>query len=196
MLLVADVTAWRDWLARHVGDERGVWLTLAKKGMPSPTTLTYAQALEEALCQGWIDGQARSVDAATYRQRFTPRRSRSLWSRRNVGLVERLAAEGRMQPAGLAEVERARSDGRWDAAYAGPATIEVPAELAAALEADPAARAAFDALSSQNRYAVAAPHRHRGSSRDARARRIEQFVAMLARGETVYPQRATPPPSG
>jgi uncharacterized protein YdeI (YjbR/CyaY-like superfamily) len=193
VLLLADVAAWRAWLADHVAEERGVWLTLAKKGMPGPTTLTYAQALEEALCQGWIDGQARSVDAATYRQRFTPRRARSLWSRRNVGLVERLGTEGRMQPAGLAEVERARADGRWDAAYAGPATIEVPAELAAALAADPGARAAFDALSGQNRYAVL--HRIVTAVRpETRARRVEQFVAMLARGETVYPQRPTPPP--
>ncbi len=192
MLLVPDVDAWRAWLAEHVADQRGVWLTLAKKGAPGPTTLTYAQALEEALCQGWIDGQARSVDAATYRQRFTPRRTRSLWSRRNVGLVERLVAEGRLQPAGLAEVERARADGRWDAAYAGPATIEVPAELAAALAAEPGARAAFDALSGQNRYAVL--HRVVTAVRpETRARRVEQLVAMLARGETIYPQRPTPP---
>jgi uncharacterized protein YdeI (YjbR/CyaY-like superfamily) len=194
-LVVADVDAWRAWLAEHVTDQRGVWLLLAKKGASGPTTLTYAQALEEALCQGWIDGQARSVDAATYRQRFTPRRTRSLWSRRNVGLVERLAAEGRLQPAGLAEVERARADGRWDAAYAGPATIEVPAELAAALAAEPGARAAFDALNGQNRYAVL--HRVVTAVRpETRTRRIEQLVAMLARGETLYPQRSAPPPSG
>ncbi len=193
MLLVPDVDAWRAWLAEHVADQRGVWLTLAKKGAPGPTTLTYAQALEEALCQGWIDGQARSVDDATYRQRFTPRRTRSLWSRRNVGLVERLLAEGRLQPAGLAEVERARADGRWDAAYAGPATIEVPAELATALAAAPGARAAFDALNGQNRYAVL--HRVVTAVRpETRARRIEQLVAMLARGETIYPQKPAPGP--
>jgi uncharacterized protein YdeI (YjbR/CyaY-like superfamily) len=187
-LTVPDVDAWRAWLAEHVAEERGVWLVLAKKGTTSPTSLTYDQALEEALCQGWIDGQVRRGDAATYRQRFTPRRRRSPWSRRNVGIVERLTAEGRMQPAGLAEVERARADGRWDAAYAGPASIEVPADLAAALDADPAARAAFDALSGQNRYAVL--HRVVTAVRpETRARRIEQHVAMLARGEAIYPQR-------
>jgi uncharacterized protein YdeI (YjbR/CyaY-like superfamily) len=187
-LTVADVDAWRAWLADHLGDQDGVWLVLAKKGTTSPTSLTYDQALEEALCQGWIDGQVRSVDAATYRQRFTPRRRRSMWSRRNVGLVERLTEEGRMQPAGLAEVARARADGRWDAAYAGPATIEVPDDLAAALAANPAAQARFGTLSGQNRYAVLI--RVTTAVRpETRARRVEQYVAMLANGETPYPQR-------
>jgi uncharacterized protein YdeI (YjbR/CyaY-like superfamily) len=191
-LTVADVAAWRAWLADHVDDQPGVWLVLAKKGTTRPTSLTYGEALEEALCQGWIDGQARTLDAATYRQRFTPRRQRSLWSRRNVEIVGRLTAEGRMRPAGLAEVARARSDGRWDAAYAGPATIAVPADLAAALAADPAAQAVFDVLSGQNRYAIL--HRVTTAVRpDTRARRIEQSVAMLSRGETPYPQKARPP---
>lgn len=190
-LTVADVHAWRDWLAHHVDDQQGVWLLLAKKHTTEPTSLTYDQALEEALCQGWIDGQARSLDAGTYRQRFTPRRARSLWSRRNVALVERLTAEGRMQPAGLADVARARADGRWDAAYAGSATIEVPADLAAALSAQPAAGALFDGLTRQNRYAVL--HRITTAKRpETRARRIEQYVAMLARGETIYPQKVRP----
>jgi uncharacterized protein YdeI (YjbR/CyaY-like superfamily) len=188
-LTVPDVDAWRAWLAEHVTDDRGVWLVLAKKGTTSPTSLTYDGALEEALCQGWIDGQVRKGDAGTYRQRFTPRRRRSMWSRRNVGIVERLTAEGRMQPAGLAEVAKAGADGRWDAAYAGPASIEVPDDLAAALAANPSAQARFDRLSGQNRYAVL--HRVTTAVRpDTRARRIEQHVAMLARGETVYPQRA------
>jgi uncharacterized protein YdeI (YjbR/CyaY-like superfamily) len=191
-LTVPDFDAWRTWLSEHAEDQQGVWLVLAKKGTTHPTSLTYAAAVEEALCQGWIDGQVRSRDAATYRQRFTPRRRRSLWSRRNVELVGRLTAEGRMQPAGLAEVARARADGRWEAAYAGPATIEVPADLAAALDADPAARAMFDVLSAQNRYAVL--HRVLTAVRpETRARRIEQHVAMLARGETPYPQAARPP---
>lgn len=183
-----DVDAWRTWLAEHVEDQPGVWLLLAKKGTTQPTSLTYGAALEEAICQGWIDGQARSVDAATYRQRFTPRRTRSLWSRRNVELVARLTEEGRMRPAGLAEVARAQADGRWEAAYAGPATIEVPPELAAALAGEPAAQAMFDALSGQNRYAIL--HRVVTAVRpETRARRIEQAVAMLARGETPYAQR-------
>ncbi|WP_298457043.1 YdeI family protein [uncultured Cellulomonas sp.] len=191
-LLVADVDAWRAWLAEHVTEQTGVWLVLAKKGTTHPTSLTYAQALEEALCQGWIDGQARTIDAATYRQRFTPRRARSMWSRRNVEHVARLTAEARMQPAGLAEVDRARADGRWDAAYAGPATIEVPADLATALAASPAAQAAFATLNGQNRYAVL--HRVVTAVRpDTRARRIAQYVAMLESGQTPYPQRGPAP---
>jgi uncharacterized protein YdeI (YjbR/CyaY-like superfamily) len=133
----------------------------------------------------------RSRDATTYVQRFTPRRARSLWSARNVQIVGRLTSEGRMQPAGLAEVARARADGRWDAAYAGPASIQVPDDLAAALAAEPAAQALFTALSGQNRYAIL--HRVVTATRpETRARRIEQYVAMLARGETIYPQRAAP----
>jgi uncharacterized protein YdeI (YjbR/CyaY-like superfamily) len=135
-----------------------------------------------------IDGQSQRRDETTYRQRFTPRRARSPWSARNVGIVTRLVAQGRMHPAGVAEVERAQADGRWEAAYAGSASIEVPADLVAALTAQPRARAMFDILSSQNRYAVL--YRIQSAKRsDTRARRIEQFVAMLARGETVYPQK-------
>lgn len=191
-LTVADAAAWRDWLGEHHESPPGVWLVLAKKGTTRPTSLTYDQALEEALCHGWIDGQARRRDEATYVQRFTPRRARSPWSQRNVDRVERLEREGRMRPAGVAEVERAKADGRWDAAYRGSATIEVPDDLAAALTAEPRAGAMFDILTSQNRYAVL--YRIAGAKRaDTRARRIDQFVAMLARGETVYPQKRTLP---
>lgn len=122
--------AWLSWLGAHQHEPAGVWLVLARKGTTRPTSLTYDQALEEALCHGWIDGQARRRDDTTYHQRFTPRRVRSPWSQRNVGLVARLAEQGRMQPAGLTEVERAKADGRWEAAYAGPATMEVPDDLA------------------------------------------------------------------
>lgn len=187
-LLLADVAAWRTWLGAHAEDEVGVELVLAKKGTEEPTELTYDQALEEALCHGWIDGQVRRRDERTYRQRFTPRRARSQWSKRNVGIVERLLAEGRMQPVGLAAVERAKADGRWEAAYPGQASIEVPADLLAALEAEPRAQANFALLSSQNRYAVL--HRiHSAKRSDTRARRIAGFVEMLARGETVHPQK-------
>ena len=187
-LIVRDSAAWRAWLAEHHADPTGVWLVLAKKGTENPTSLTYEQALEEALCHGWIDGQAGRRDEATYRQRFTPRRKRSAWSKRNTGIAERLHAEGRMHPAGQAEVERAKADGRWGAAYAGPASIELPPDLAEALAAEPKAQAMFEALNSQNRYAVL--YRITTAKRsDTRARRIEQFVAMLARGETVYPQK-------
>jgi uncharacterized protein YdeI (YjbR/CyaY-like superfamily) len=129
-LTVADAAAWRAWLGEHHDDPAGVWLVLAKKGTTEPTSLTYAEALEEALCYGWIDGQARRRDDSTHLQRFTPRRARSAWSKRNVARVERLIREGRMHAAGMAEVERAKHDGRWDAAYTGSASIDVPADLA------------------------------------------------------------------
>lgn len=187
-LVVRDVRAWRAWLRKHHAEPDGVWLVLAKKGTREPTRLTYDEALEEALCHGWIDGQVRRRDDVTYKQRFTPRRARSPWSKRNVGHAERLVAEGRMHPAGLAEMERAKADGRWEAAYAGAATIEVPDDLAGALAAEPKAQAMFDVLTSQNRYAVL--YRVTTAKRaDTRERRIEQFVAMLARGETPYPQK-------
>lgn len=189
-LLLSDVAQWRTWLADHHGETTGVWLILAKKGTTEPTSLTYDQALDEALCQGWIDGQARRRDEGTYQQRFTPRRVRSPWSIRNVGIVARLTAERRMQAAGLAEVTRAQADGRWAAAYPGPATIELADDVAAALADDPKAKAMFDILTSQNRYAVLI--RINSAKRpDTRARRIAQYVGMLARGETIYPQKRT-----
>jgi uncharacterized protein YdeI (YjbR/CyaY-like superfamily) len=186
-LIVRNAAAWREWLGENHADPDGVWLVLAKKGTEEPTCLTYDQALEEALCHGWIDGQTRRRDEATYRQRFTPRRKRSAWSKRNTGIAERLRAGGRMHPAGQAEVEQAKADGRWEAAYAGPATIEVPPDLTEALAAEPKAQAMFETLSSQNRYAIL--YRIATAKRaDTRARRIGEFVAMLARGETVHPQ--------
>jgi uncharacterized protein YdeI (YjbR/CyaY-like superfamily) len=165
-----------------------VWLVLAKKGKTDPTDLTYDEALLEALCYGWIDGQIRRRDGESYRQRFTPRRQRSIWSSRNVALAEKLLAEGRMRPAGKAAVERARKDGSWQKAYAGPATIEVPEDLAAALAAQPQAAATFARLTSQNRYAIL--YRLSTAKRaETRSRRLEQYVAMLARGESIYPQQ-------
>jgi uncharacterized protein YdeI (YjbR/CyaY-like superfamily) len=192
-LVVPDAVAWRAWLTDNHADPTGVWLRLARKGTAgsgagSATGLVYDDALRAALCFGWIDGQVRQYDAATYRQRFTPRRARSPWSARNVGIVAELDAAGLMTAAGIAEVERAKADGRWAAAYPGPATAQVPADLATALDAEPAARAMFDILTKQNRYAVI--WRVTQAKRpETRRRRIEQFVAMLARGETVHPQR-------
>ncbi len=187
-LLVPDAAAWRAWLGEHHGDEVGVELVLAKKGTTEPTSLTYEQALDEALCHGWIDGQLRRRDERTYRQRFTPRRARSQWSERNVSHIERLLDEGRMQPAGLAAVQRAKEDGRWKAAYPGQKAIEVPDDFAQALAAESRAHANFELLSSQNRYAVL--YRiHSAKRSDTRARRIDQYVAMLARGETLHPQK-------
>jgi len=144
-LTVADAGAWRTWLDEHEDGSDGVWLTLAKKGAHAPTSLTYREALDEALCSEWIDGRKNSIDGATFRQHFTPRRRRSLWSARNVELVAALTAAGRMRDRGRAEVDRARADGRWDRAYAGAATIEVPADLLEALQASPTA-AHLDAL--------------------------------------------------
>jgi uncharacterized protein YdeI (YjbR/CyaY-like superfamily) len=182
ILTLPDGEAWRAWLAEHHDRLAGIWLVTAKKGAAG---VSRDEALEEALCFGWIDGQARSRDDAAYLQRYTPRRPRSVWSQRNVGIVERLIAEGRMHPAGLAEVERAQADGRWEAAVAGPATIEVPEELQAALDAEPAAKERFETLDSRNRYAVL--YRiHTAKRPETRRRRIDQFVAMLARGETIY----------
>ncbi|HTA31880.1 MAG TPA: YdeI/OmpD-associated family protein [Solirubrobacteraceae bacterium] len=187
-LTAVDAAAWRRWLADHHAEEAGVWLVLAKKGTTEPTSLTYEQALDEALCHGWIDGQVGRRDERTFRQRFTPRRARSTWSKRNVGHVGRLLREGRMHAAGVAQVERAKADGRWEAAYAGQASIEVPEDLASALAAEPRAQAMFEILTSQNRYAVL--YRIDAAKRAAtRARRIEQYVAMLSRGETLHPQR-------
>jgi uncharacterized protein YdeI (YjbR/CyaY-like superfamily) len=187
-LIVRDAAAWRTWLAENVDEQPGVWLVLAKKGTMDPTSLSYAAALEEALCHGWIDGQARRRDEGTYVQRFTPRRRRSMWSQRNVGIVERLTAEVRMHPRGLSEVARAKADGRWEVAYAGPATAEIPADLTEALAARPEAQAMFENLTSQNRFAVL--HRLGAAKRqETRARRIKLYVDMLARGETLYAQR-------
>jgi uncharacterized protein YdeI (YjbR/CyaY-like superfamily) len=187
-LLVVDDVAWRTWLGEHHEGSSGVWLRLAKKGTTEPTSLSYSEALDEALCHGWIDGQVRRFDELTFRQRFTPRRPRSEWSQHNVAKVERLLQEGRMLAAGLATFERAKQDGRIQEAYPGQASIEVPADLTAALRADPAAQAMFDVLSSQNRYAVLL-RISQAKRTDTRARRIERFVEMLARGETPHPQR-------
>ena len=186
-LIVADAAAFRDWLDANSESSDGVWLVLAKKNTTDPTSLTYAQALEEALCQGWIDGQKRSRDATTFSQRFTPRRRTSRWSKRNVGIAERLIADGRMLPSGLVEIAQAKADGRWAAAYSGQAAATVPGDLAAALAENPAADKMFRSLNGANRYAVL--YRIENAKRaDTRARRIDQLVAMLARGETIHPQ--------
>src|SRR5271155_3467272 len=187
-LTVSDAAAWRQWLAENHEQPTGVWLVLAKKGTTEPTSLSYDEALDEALCHGWIDGQVQRHDERTYKQRFTPRRARSKWSKRNVGIVGRLLSDGRMHPAGLAAVAEAKADGRWQIAYSGQATIEVPDDLTAALDANPTARAMFEILTSQNRYALL--YRIDAAKRPAtRARRIAQYVEMLARGETLHPQR-------
>jgi uncharacterized protein YdeI (YjbR/CyaY-like superfamily) len=186
-LTVPDLSGWTSWLAKHHAQSSGVWLTLAKKGASGPTRLRYDDALAEALCFGWIDGRLKGGDDRTFSRTFTPRRPGSAWSKRNVTIVATLVEEGRMQPSGLAAVSRAKADGTWDAAYEGQATIEVPPDLAAALDGDASAKAMFDKLSGSNRYAIL--YRVTTAKRpDTRRRRIEQFVAMLARGDTIHPQ--------
>ncbi|MBA8815548.1 uncharacterized protein YdeI (YjbR/CyaY-like superfamily) [Microbacterium halimionae] len=178
-LTVRDADAWRSWLNEHEDTSDGVWLTLSKKGSYVPTSLTYAQALDEALCSGWIDGRKNAVDAATYRQHFTPRRPRSMWSQRNVELVAGLIARGRMRARGFAEIERAQADGRWDRAYAGSATIDVPEDLLSALRDQPGAEAAFLTLSRSARYPILLDVVN--ARTDAvRAARIARHVAQLA----------------
>jgi uncharacterized protein YdeI (YjbR/CyaY-like superfamily) len=189
-LLVRDAAHWRAWLAKHHDSSAGIWLVLAKKKTVQPTSLNHDQALEEALCHGWIDGQLRGRDTDTYYQRFSRRRRRSAWSKRNIEIAERLIAAGRMHPAGIAELESARADGRSEAAYAGSASIEVPDDLGAALAAEPKALAMFENLSRQNRYAIL--YRISTAKRaETRERRVMQFVEMLARGETIHPQKRT-----
>lgn len=174
---------WERWIEAQPPGARGVWLKIAKKASGIPS-VTYAEAVDVALCHGWIDGQKASFDDAWFLQRFTPRRPRSRWSAINVAKVATLIEAGRMRPAGLREVEAAKADGRWEAAYAGQRTIQVPEDLRAALDADPAAAAAFTTLDSANRYAIL--FRIADAKRaETRERRIAQFVAMLARGETL-----------
>lgn len=176
--------AWESWLADNHETAKGVWLKLAKKGSGIPS-VTYAEALEVALCHGWIDGQKGAFDDAFWLQRFTPRGPRSPWSRINRDKATELEAQGKMKPRGLAEIEAARRDGRWEAAYAGQATITVPDDFQEKLDADPKARDFFATLDGANRYAIL----YRiGSVKkpETRARRIEQFVAMLAEGRKIH----------
>lgn len=189
-LLVADAAAFRAWLAEHGTTSPGVWLVLTKKG-GTVTALGYEDAVDEAICQGWIDGQLRPRDAQTMCIRFTPRRPRSVWSAKNVRRVERLEGEGRMQPAGRAQVEAAQANGRWDSAYGGSATIEPPQDLLDAVAADPRAQAWWDVLSQANRFAIC--YRLLEAKRqETRERRLAAFVADLAEGRTPHPQKARP----
>ena len=175
--------AFEAWLSEHADSSDGVWVRMAKKHT-GVASLTWKDGVEAALCFGWIDGQSRRVDDDWFVQRFTPRRPRSLWSKVNREKVAALEAAGRMRPRGLAEVERAKADGRWDAAYDGLAKATVPDDFAQALEAA-GLRADFDALDSRNRYAML--HRIQTVKRaETRARNIEKFVGMLAAGEKLY----------
>jgi uncharacterized protein YdeI (YjbR/CyaY-like superfamily) len=181
--------AWATWLSAHHGDEAGVWLRLERKTAAGPPPLTHPEALEVAIAHGWIDGTRRRLDDRHYVQRFTPRRARSKWSRINRDKATELIERGEMTPAGLAEVERAKADGRWDAAYAGQRAMEVPQDLRAELDRSPAAAEAFAGLDSRNRYSIL--YRIDDAKKpETRAARIAKFVAMLAAGETLYPPTA------
>ena len=183
----ASQETWERWLDQNHGNEEGVWLKVAKKSS-GKRTVSVPEALEIALCYGWIDGQRKALDGDYFLQRFTPRRRRSRWSKINRDSATALIERGRMRPPGLAEVERAKADGRWAAAYDSPSKIQPTPELLAALEASPKAKALFEELDSQNRYAIL--YRvHDAKRADTRTRRIEKFVEMLSRGETPYPRR-------
>jgi uncharacterized protein YdeI (YjbR/CyaY-like superfamily) len=191
IILFASAEAWELWLEAQPADSAGLWLKLAKKGCATPS-IDYATALESALCFGWIDGQKRPYDESYWLQRFCPRTARSRWSKINRDKATALTESGRLRPAGLREVELARQDGRWDAAYASQASAQVPADLQAALDADPRAAEFFATLDRANRYAVL--YRvHEAKRADTRAKRIEKFVAMLHAHETIHPRAAKPP---
>jgi uncharacterized protein YdeI (YjbR/CyaY-like superfamily) len=184
ILAFADARAFDAWLESQGPIAAGLWLRLAKKGAPEPT-LTKPEAIDAALCHGWIDGQLDTYDDHYWLTRFTPRKSRSKWSQANRTRATELLAEGRMRPAGLAQIEMAKSDGRWDVAYAPASTAEAPPDLAAALDANLKAAAFFASLKGANRYAIL--YRVGAvKSPEARARKIAKFVAMLERGETIH----------
>lgn len=180
----ASRAAWEKWLAANHERSPGLWIEFAKKGS-GLASVTYAEAVEVALCHGWIDSQAKPLDEKRYRQRFTPRRPRSRWSQRNRAAVERLLAEGRLTPAGRREMEAAKRDGRWAAAYASPRTITVPPDLRARLSRSPEARRAFEGLNGANRYAILY-RLHDAKKAETRQRRLEQFVRMLEAGKRIH----------
>jgi uncharacterized protein YdeI (YjbR/CyaY-like superfamily) len=183
-LLFADAADFEAWLERNHDSPDGVWLKIAKKGAREPS-VTYEEAVELGLCFGWIDSQMRGLDEQHYLQRFTPRRPRGRWSKINCGKAEALIEAGRMRPAGLAEVEAAKQDGRWEAAYEGARTAKVPDDLQAALDANPAAAEFFAGLDSANRYAIV--YRLNDAKKpETRERRLHKFVAMLERGEKIH----------
>lgn len=184
--LFATGKAWWAWLEKQHAASQGVWMKIAKKGAPE-ASVQYPEALDAALCFGWIDGQKKSIDEHYWLQKFTPRARRSIWSKVNREKVAALIDKGLMQPAGLAEIERAKADGRWEAAYDSWSAAEVPPDLQAALDANAKAQAKFKTLNSHNRYAILF-RTHQAKRAETRAKRISEYVAMLERGETIYPQ--------
>ena len=184
ILTLASEAEWEAWLDAEHATSDGVWLKFAKKGS-GVETVVYAEALDVALCYGWIDSQVARLDERFYLQKFTPRRARSKWSQINREKIEALTKQGRMKPAGLEQVELAKADGRWEAAYASPANIEMPDDLQAALDASPKAAEFWAGLNKSNRFAILYQLQD-AKKPETRARRLEKFVGMLERGEKLY----------
>ena len=182
--LFKTAKSFETWLKKHHASSDGLWLLIAKKGADEPS-VTYAQAVEIALCWGWIDGQKKGLDDQHFLQRFTPRRARSIWSKINVDKVAALIAAGRMQPAGQAQIDAAKADGRWQQAYDGARTSTVPDDLQAALDSEPTAKTFFATINATNRYAVLW-RVQTAVKPETRAKRIAQLVEMLARGEVIH----------
>lgn len=185
IILFEEQKAWAEWLDQHHAEAAGIWLRLAKKGS-GITSVSYDEAVEAALCYGWIDGQKKSYDETSWLQKFTPRGAKSVWSKINRDKVQRLIASGQMKPAGLKAVEAAQQDGRWEAAYDSPAQAEVPADFQAELDRNVEAKAFFATLNKTNRYAILW-RIQTAKKAETRARRIQQFIEMLARQEKLYP---------
>lgn len=180
----ATIAEWENWLAENHATSPGLWVKLAKKGSGIPS-INYQEALDGGLCYGWIDGQKGSYDDQYFLQRFTPRRPKSKWSKRNRERVAELTAAGRMRPPGLREVEKAKEDGRWQAAYDSQANVVVPDDFQAKLDQNPQAKAFWETLNSTNRYAIL--YRiHDAKRPQTRARRIDKFIDMLNQGQTIY----------
>ena len=192
LLTFADAESFRRWLDEHGETSAGAWLRFAKRGAPEPT-VSKSDAIDCALAYGWVDGQLGSLDAHYFKTRFTPRRPRSAWSQVNRERVERLEQVGLMHPRGRAQVDQAKADGRWAAAYPAQSQAAPDADLLAALDAEPAARALFDALDAANRFAIL--YRvQQARTPEKRAAKIAEMVSLLARGETIHPQRTKRPP--
>ncbi len=181
----ATLQDWEAWLAEHYADPTGIWLKIAKKAT-GVLSISYAEALEGALCYGWIDGQKAAFDERYWLQKFTPRRAKSIWSQINCDKVNTLIEAGRIQPSGLHQVELAKADGRWEAAYASQSKATVPDDLQEALDKNPQARDFFLTLNSVNRYAILF-RVQTARKAETRATRIQKFVEMLAKGEKLYP---------
>ena len=184
-LTFLDQSEWENWLTQNGGTSAGIWLRIAKKDARQPT-VTYEQALESALCHGWIDGQKQTENEEYWLQRFTRRSANSIWSKLNKDRAEALVAAGRMLPSGMREIEKAKEDGRWEAAYTSAGNSGVPDDLQAGMDANPRASAFFATLNGRNRYAIL--FRIQNAKKPAtRARKIEEFIGMLNRGETIHP---------